>query len=112
RLALGILAGDRCMEAEPRIRGFDREIRAEREAHVRLQEPPPRVRTGKSLASEAGLGPRHVRGRVRRLHRGDDAQACELRDVFHRNDLRVLDAPAQVFFCGSGAEGFAVQIDN
>src|SRR5882762_4387336 len=38
----------------------------------------------------------HVADLVRRLHRGDDAELCESRDVGGIKDLGVLDSPSRL----------------
>ena len=73
---------------------LDGEVAAEGEARAGVEHAAPGVGARDALGADARLGPRHVAGGVRRLHRGDDAELGEARDVVERDHLRVLDAEA------------------
>src|SRR5213075_3223507 len=67
---------------------------AEGETPAGVEHRPPGVRPFDALGPEAALGPRHVARRMGRLHRGDDAVACDAGELLWRCDLEVLDAEA------------------
>ena len=49
-----------------------------------------------ALGADALFGPGHVGEQVRGLHGGDDAEIVEALEGVGRDDLRVLDAEAEV----------------
>ena len=95
RLSLVVFAGDGRVQAIERIGRFHREIRAGSDHRALFQEALPRVSTLDAFVAHAILGHVHVGGGMGGLHRGDQLQRHEARDVLQRDDLRVLDAVAQ-----------------
>ena len=95
RVALRALARDRGVEAEVRADGLDRPVRAEGDAHAVRLERVPTVGPEHAVLAKSVLRPTLVRDGVRGLHRGDDAEVSEAREVQGRDDLRVLDAVAR-----------------
>src|SRR5258705_11939374 len=71
-------------------------IRSKRQTNAEFLHGSPRVRTFYALRPNSLLGPTHVRGLVRWLHRSDHLQTRETREIGRRYNLRVFDAVAPV----------------
>src|SRR5581483_8551630 len=72
-------------------------VRAVRDERARLHELLPDVRSlFGARRSQARQHVRRVGGAVNPLHRRDDAQTAETRDVLRAEVLRVLDAPPEL----------------
>ncbi len=110
-LALRILARDGGVQAEERVRCFDREVRAAGDTRTLVQEGAPRISALDALGADAGFGHVFIRRRVGRLHRRDDADRLEARDVARLHDLRVLDAVTLRAALGCG-DFFLVDVED
>ena len=95
--AVRALARDRRVETEVRVDRLDRPVRAEGDVYAVRHHRVPTVRAHHSVLAQTRLGPALVRDCVRRLHRGDDSEVSEAREVRRRDNLRVLDAVARPF---------------
>src|SRR5690606_20358675 len=85
------------VEAGNRIDVLDRHVGAVRDDGTRFHEALPDVGTiTGALVAETLWHVRRVRRAVNALHRRDDTELAETRDIVGMQVLRVLDAPAQV----------------
>src|SRR5436190_12789976 len=94
--AFRTLARHTSIQAAKRADRLDVVVRPKGEADAILQHGVPRVRALDALTAHAILGPAHVRGLVRRLHRSNHFEFREALKVHWRNHLSVLDAVAAV----------------
>ena len=81
RIARRVLAGDRGVDAEQRPDLLDGKVRAADQRDVMIEHRPPRVRADDPIGADARLGPRHVAGRVGRLHRRDRVRPSTMRST-------------------------------
>ena len=102
REALERAARDGRIELDARVARLDRRIRAAGDHRARIEELAPGVGAADALGPEPRRREQHVADGVRGLHRGDDAELREARDVGVRDDLGVLDAEARI---GDGTLG-------
>ena len=100
------LAGHASVQTAKRADGLNRIVGAKRQANPVLQHGVPRVGTFDPLTADAVLGPAHVRGLVRRLHRSNHFEFREALEIHRRDHLRVLDAVAAVARAIRLANGF------
>ena len=56
-------------------------IRVEDQARIGCEQRAPRIGTANSLRTKAFLRPRHIFNRMGWLHRGDDTEFGEARDI-------------------------------
>jgi hypothetical protein len=95
RLTGGIGSSDGGKEPEPWIAQLDREVAAEGHVDVGVEEPSPSIGPGQPGVAQPCLGHGDVAGGMGGLHRGDDAELGEARDVGGIGDLCVLDAESR-----------------
>ena len=93
-LAVEGLAGDGGEEAEQRVQRRDAPVGAERQPHAAVEQGAKGVRRLCALGPDAPLRPLTVVDGVIRLHRSNDREPLEALEVFGRDVLQVLDAPA------------------
>ena len=108
-LVVAVLPGDSCVQAPERVHGLDREVGAERDAGAALLQRPPGVGAQQPVCAHAGFGHRLVGRGVGGLHRGDDLQLGEARDVGGVDQLGVLDPVAEAVAISGADFGEAVE---
>ena len=96
-----------------RVDVFDRNIRAVVDRHAGIHERAPEVGplAGAHVAQAKG-DPGSVRGGVHALHRREDAEVGEARDVVGMDVLRVLDPPAEVIVGAGRVEDGLVDVQD
>src|SRR6266852_653301 len=102
----GGLARDASVESAEGADDFDGIIGAEGEARAAFFQRGPGVSALDALGTDAGFGPAHVVGLVRRLHRGDDFELGEALEIVGGDDLGMLDAVAAVARAIGFCDGF------
>src|SRR5207244_2823407 len=90
------LAGDAGIQPAKRADGLDGIVGSERQANAVPQHGVPGIRALDALRADAVLSPAHVRGLMRRLHRGNHFEFLEALEVRRGDHLGVLDAIAAV----------------
>ena len=91
-----VLARDGGVERVERIHALDREVAAVRDDDAGVEQRPPGVRAERARVAEPRRRPVHVARLMHGLHRRNDAELREARDVGVVEDLHVLDAKAMI----------------
>src|SRR5205807_6554800 len=94
-IAADIFARDRRVKLDHRFAAFDRRVGTTGNDHAGFQKAVPGVGAVQSLHAEPARREMKIANRVRRLHRGNDAELREARNVSWIDDLRMLDAPTR-----------------
>ena len=89
-------ARDGRIEFDHWFAAFDRRVRAPGMIAPVLIKLCPGIRAGETFEAESLRREEEIADRVRRLHRWNNAELREARDVLRAENLRVLDAPARL----------------
>src|SRR5690606_41372592 len=84
------------IELDPRVALFHRRVGAAGDHDSGIQQAAPGIGAGETALAEARGREMQVADGMAELHGRNDAEASEARNVFRREDLRVLDAPARL----------------
>src|SRR6266542_418591 len=96
RFAFDAFAGNGGVKLNHRFAALDRRIRTTGDNAARLEKTLPSVSAGEPIHSQPARREEQIADRVRWLHRRNDAELCEPRDVGSIYNLRVFDAPARL----------------
>src|SRR6266849_2096428 len=102
----GGLARDASVESAEGADDFDGIIGAESEARAVFFQRGPGISALNAFGTDAGFGPAHVGGLMRRLHGGDDFELGKALEIVGGADLGVLDAVAAVTRAIGFCDGF------
>src|SRR5882724_2088382 len=114
--SLDVLARDGGVKLDHRFAAFDRCVRSPGNDYAGLNKTVPRIRARQTFDPQTRGRKMQIADRMRSLHRRNDSQLLEPRNVQWIHNLRMLDAPARIGNLAlrrrNGFQSFLVLVEN